>query len=108
MKYLFTTQGFFLNRAVTFTVSKISVNLYLADCTDDTIKRFIVKKNGATWVSDNEMTQFITAKIGVMIDKIENDKMKKIQDFVRSCFAPSAVKETAAQEPAMSRQFARM
>ena len=86
MKELFTTKGFYHSKAIEFTVSKISDNLYLADCKDSDIKRFIVKKVAGVWTSDNSMTQSITARIGNMIEKTDNNRMHKIQQFVRSCF----------------------
>ena len=86
MKLLFTTKGFYHSKAIEFSVSKISDNLYLADCNDSDIKRFIVKKVAGVWTSDNSMTQSITARIGNMIEKTDNNRMHKIQQFVRSCF----------------------
>ena len=98
MQELFTTKGFYHSKAIEFTVSKISDNLYLADCNDDDIKRFIIKKVSGVWTSDNKMTQSITARIGIMIEKTDNNRMHKIQDFLRSCFRQT--EPDAEQKPA--------
>lgn len=108
MLHLFNTQAFYLNRPINFAVSKISTNLYLADCNNQTIKRFTVKKVDGKWISDNEMTQFITASIGREIHKIENNKMRKINDFVRSCFLPSSSKEASQPATTMIQNLARI
>lgn len=100
MKELFTTTGFYHNKAIDFTVSRISTNLYLADCNDADIKRFIVKKVAGVWKSDNEMTQTITSRIGKMIDKSDNNHMQKIQDFVRSCFVQTEPEKEQESKPA--------
>lgn len=108
MKYLFTTTGFYFNETVTFTVSKISDNLYLADSADARISRFILKKMDGTWISDNDMTQFITTQIGVTIEKMEGNRMRKFLDFTRSIFTKAPTKKAPSALPEFVSNLARL
>ncbi|MEO6915035.1 MAG: hypothetical protein ABI151_04775 [Chitinophagaceae bacterium] len=108
MLHLFNTQGFYIDRPIKFSVSKISTNLYLADSNDQMIKSFIVKKTEGKWISDNEMTQSITLNIGKSIDRIDKDKMRKINEFVRSCFAPSPAEDTRVADTTIIQNLARI
>src|SRR5215210_1299279 len=99
MKYLFTAKGFYFDQTVTFTVSKISENLYLADCPDQRVSRFILKNLDGSWISDNEMTQFITTHIGTTIERMEGSKRRKIIDFARSLFTRVQEKNIEPQTP---------
>jgi hypothetical protein len=108
MKELFTTKGYYHSKAIEFTVSKISDNLYLADCNDEAIKRFIINKVSGVWTSDNKMTQSITARIGTMIEKTDNNRMQKIQDFMRSCFTPTEPETEQKPVPMVIQNLARV
>lgn len=108
MKYLFTANGFYFDQTVTFTVSKISDNLYLADCPDQRVSRFILKRIDGSWVSDKEMTQFITTHIGATIERMERKKMRKFIDFTRSIFTRVETKSTSQPQPELAKNLARI